>query len=389
MMEKYYADAVEKAKKREAFENEIKHQLRTEDRFIQYFSTYSEESVEQFINHYAKQKAGWHENVNSYWHLSKNKESKWYTLAKEAINKIAEKKVYNQMCRWLMREVTFPGMEISKDWDMWLTNPLFCPFAEPIEKEEVDAHINFMRSLDPSTKYDEFFSSTSFTPMSHVDELKDIANGTVDPEEDEDEKYYNYSRWFRYYDEVFSTQFVGYVPVGKLKKESYFVHYKHNLEKDPNVVNYWEVEGYTYPKHLSLEEQIELMDRYVKQYETYENKLRYEGWRWNRITSEFSEKVESIIHELQEYEEYVAIESNDDWREGLVQANEMFEREKILDALPHAYEEYVYLLSHKLGFEDWIEQKESYVTAEFLVGYKASILEGMRLNNEPENFDFW
>ena len=389
MMEKYYADAVEKAKRMEAFENEIKQQLRTEERFIQYFSTYSEESVELFINHYAKQKAGWYENVNSYWHLSKNKESKWYTLAKEAINKIAQKKVYNQMCRWLKQEARFPGMEISKDWDHWLGNPLYCPFAEPIEKEEVDAYIHFIRSLNPSITYDEFCSCNSFTPISHVSELEDLANGIIVPEEDEDIKYGEYCRWFRYYDEVFSTQFVGYVPLTKLNREAYYCHYKTNLEKDPNAVNYWEVEGFTYPRHQSYEEQIEMLDRYVKQYETYENKIGYEGWRWNRETDEFSEIVESLIYELQEQKEYVPVESNDDWREGLVQASEMFEREKILDALPYAYDEYVYLLAHKLGFEDWIEEKETFVTKDFLADYKAKILEARRMGDEPENFDFW
>ena len=388
-MEKYYADEVIKAKRMEAFENEVKQQLRTEERFIKYFSNYSEESVERFINHYAKQKATWFESVNSYWHLSKNKDSKWYTMAKEAINKIAQKKVYNQMCRWLMQEVSFPDIEISDDWDEWLLNPLYFPFAEPIEKEEVDAYINFIGSLESSTPYDDYSHCVHHTPLSHTDELKDIANGKVLAEEDEEDKYHHYSRWFRYYDEVFSTQFVGYVPVSKIHKESFYQCYKTNLEKDPNAINYWEAEGFEYPKHLSVESRRALIDRYVKQYETYENKIGYEGWRWCTTTRQFTERIDGIVYELQEQEEYVPVESNDDWREGLSQAKEMFERGKIVDALPHAYDEYVYLLANKLGFEDWIEQKESYTDATIIANHKASILEGRRLNNEPENFDFW
>ena len=389
MMEKYYADAIEKAKKKEALENEIMQQLRTEDRFIQYFSNYSDTSVELFINHYAKQKALWYEHVNSFWALSENKESKWYTMAKEAINKIAEKKVYNQMCRWLMQEVTFPGIEICDDWNKWLKNPLYFPFAEPIEKEEVDAYINFIGSLGLSNPDEEYFSCSIYAVLSHTDEIKNIANGKVITEEDEYDNNYNYGRWFRYYDETFSTQFVGYVPLSKFHRESLYQNYKANLAKDPNAVNYWEAEGYEYPKHLSVESNRELIDKYVKQYETYQNKIGYEGWRWCTATRQFTERIDNILYELQEQEEYVPVESNDDWREGLMQASEMFEREKIVDALPHAYDEYVYLLDHKLGFEDWFEQTGPFMDTTTLDTIKADILEGRRLNNEPENFDFW
>jgi hypothetical protein len=127
----------------------------------------------------------------------------------------------------------------------------------------------------------------------------------------------------------------------------------------------------------------------VKEFETYENKMGYEGFKWSILNNRFTEWVEGTIYELEEIEEYVAVTPNDDWREGLEIALEMYKRRKIIEAIPAAYEEYLYLLDNQLGFEDWLPLKEDLkAEVENNNEYKAGILEARKLLNEPENFDF-
>jgi hypothetical protein len=67
----------------------------------------------------------------------------------------------------------------------------------------------------------------------------------------------------------------------------------------------------------------------------------------------------------------------------------MFERTKLIEAIPAAYEEYLYLLEHKLGVEDWLPcEGTKSEDNDMIIKLKARILEGRKYLNEPENFDY-
>lgn len=382
-MKKYLANDLEKVKKRTAFEEAIKQQLRTEERFQQYFAQYDEKSVETFIEHYAKQKAYWYNYVTDYWHLTKNKQSKWYDMAKKAINAIAKKKVYNQYCAWLNGEVKYVNIDIAIEWDEWLENPLYFKYAEIITQAEVDTYISYINQLDEALTYEDRVSAHWHTPKNATYE----SDKEYDDEDLEFEKYEHYSRWFRYYDEVFGTEHVRRVSLQRFEKERYYSGYIKKLEeaKQPPPPP---AAPPKYIPPIDYEEMLAYTAKYVKQYESYENQMAYEGWWWHKKRCEFTERVEPVIYELEEATEYVPVQDNDDWREGLKLANEQHIRSKVIEAIMPAYEEYLYLLENELGFEDWIEKEDPNYEEAYIQERKANILAARKLLNEPEDFNF-
>ena len=381
-MKKYLAERVEEATKTEAFENEIKRTLRTEERFVNYFKQFDPESVESYIEYYAQQKAKWYQSANSYWHLKENRESQGYKNAIEAINFIAGKKVLNQMVQWLLGEAKFDGIDITNEWDVWLGNPLHFKYAETISQAEIDAFLSFINSLSEDeeyTKYQHLFSGTI-----------SLLNNEYENEEQYENyewEYESYSRWCKYYDNLFQTPLLRKVPFDKREKECFYAFFKEKLEKanQPQAP----AAPYDNLKFIDYDYQKSLIVRYVKEYETYENKMAFEGYKWSKERRSFLDRTESIMYKLEDIEEYVPVSPNDDWRKGLEIALDMNKRSKIVEALPAAYEEYLYRIEHQLGFEDWLEfQGTLNEENEYIQQFKARILEGRKLLNEPENFDF-
>lgn len=382
-MKEYLNEQVEIARKREAFEDAVKRQLRTDERMQAYFKQFAPDSVEAFIEAYAENKSGWYQYVENYWYQTENKQSEAYDLSKGALNEIARKKVFDQMCRWLNREVAFDGIEVAPDWDYWLRNPLYFPAAEPVTLEEVEAHIAYIQQLPEDVEYWDFTFHSSHTPRYLDDENNDLNN--PDGSETDDEEHYG--RWFRYYDNIFHAPNGLRVSLDRINKEDYYraIAKKKETEKNPSPA----VNPSDWPPYLDYEKQLELQDRYVAQYESYENKIAFEGWRWSQSTSRFTEMIESTIYNLEDLEEFVPVTPNDDWREGLNVALEMYKRGKVVDALPAVYEEYLILLHNDLGFDDWLpadgNKNEEPI---WIQSYKAEILEGRRILNEPADFNY-
>lgn len=378
-MKDYLEKKVETARKQEVFEEEIKLWLRNDERIQAYFKQFDTVSVEGFIEKYAEDKARWYHHVENYWHLKEKKLSKSYQAAQKALNLIAQKKVFDQMCSWLKGEVAFDCIEVAPEWDYWLRNPMYFPSAEPISQAEVDAHIAYIEQLPEDKDYWTYIPLFWLTPIKADQEAPD--------EIDEIDDLDDYGDWFRYYDKMFHGAAMEKFSSERVVKEDYYEGLKDNSEKEKNPVP---PEAPTEPKpYLDYEAKLKLQERYVAEFETYENKMAYEGYCWFLSTDEFTERVASTVFTLQELEEYVPLTPNDDWREGLKNALQMFERGKLVDALPVVYEEYLILLGNNLGFEDWFpreggENKDK----NWILNYKANILEGRKLLNEPEDFNF-
>jgi len=323
--------------------------------------------------------------VKNYWYLHENKESKWYKEAINVINAIGRKKVYNQMCFWLNREASFEGIKVASEWDYWLENPLYFKDAEPITQAEVNAIIEYIESVEEDDELSIDQSLAHYTPKVLSRRKKE----EEDEEEDDDDMDF-YGDWYRYYDKVFNTEHVQNVSLERMEKERYYYNIKEKSEKEKNPPAPAALEvPYVPPIIFHYETQLAYVARYVKKYENYENKMAFEGMQWGDAKREFVERVESPFYSLQKSKEYIAVTPNEDWRRGLINARTMFERTKLIEAIPAAYEEYLYLLEHKLGFEDWLPcEGTKSEDNDMIIKLKARILEGRKYLNEPENFDY-
>lgn len=76
------------------------------------------------------------------------------------------------------------------------------------------------------------------------------------------------------------------------------------------------------------------------------------------------------------------------WRESVLKTAANWEKEKIYEALPVAYKNYLNRLKMGIGFENDLTEDNIKFYIDLINGYKDRILKGRALNGEPEDFNF-
>jgi len=97
-----------------------------------------------------------------------------------------------------------------------------------------------------------------------------------------------------------------------------------------------------------------------------------------------TERAEEILEELTSVNVTLPIEANDDWRVGIINLWNKYQKDKVMAVLPLVYEEYCFKVENKIQVET-IEKKYMEGMANIV---KEQVLKGRELCGEPQNFDY-
>jgi hypothetical protein len=131
-----------------------------------------------------------------------------------------------------------------------------------------------------------------------------------------------------------------------------------------------------------------ILDFFVNTFEDKETQKMYK--KYKMMTTPISERAydyNEMWDLLAQNNEVWPIKAHYDWREAFNNCYTSYQRHKIVKALPLAYEQYKMYREMNIPFEG---PKESRIELyQSLVAFvKKEILQGRKLNGEPENFDF-
>jgi hypothetical protein len=368
----YYTRAIEEAKEREAFYQQIVEELRTEERYRNYFSGFAPESVERFIAYYATQKVNWYRYSEVHNSYEKRKDEQWYTMALRLFTTIQRKKAYEAIIRWGNYELSISEARSYYDLNKWLCNPFLCPYIEPVQAHEVEMAVRFIHSLgEERLKYLEH-SHFSIQTLQLLDEES--------LELDE----YNYPLFFRYWDKEYGTEHLVRKVPERIKKEmAYLSAYREQRKQQQPVAK-------TEPKQqkpsLAYYDR-KIVESFVAACETKEFKRMYKLKKWWSSRSEFSEFVERELEHLSGSPGHLPVESHHDWREAITRTAELYTREQVAECLPLVYQEYLDRLNKGDDFKDWTTEKDITLLP-WYPKHLQEILEGRKLMNEPADFNF-
>lgn len=367
----YYTKALDEAKEREAFYQQTVQELRTEERYQNYFCQFTPASVESFIHHYAMKKVSWYQYGNMFKNLRKRKNEKWYQIALQFLIAIQRKKVYQAIIQWGNYQLVVPEARSFYDFNKWLCNPFACPYIKPVQLHEIETAVCFIHSQsEEKLKHQshEYFTIQTLTLLEKI-ELDEYA----------------YPLFFRYWDDEYSIQNQTKQPE-RVKKELAYVEAFEECKKQsepPEPDTEPELQKPSFPYYHK-----DILEHFITACETADFKRLYKAKEWWENRRSFREFVEVELLDLSGSPRHLPIESHDDWREAIAQTAELYAREQVAEYLPLVYEEYINKLDAGDNFADWIKEDDFTEDNPWYPNYLTSILEGRKLMNEPADFTF-
>ena len=357
-------------------------ELKTEDRFVNFFKGYSSSSVESFIDSYAKKKVLWMEIGENRKKWTASTRDRWMDEASKCLELIQYKKLFNAQCLWLADQVKLQGISIYFDFGYWQERILDCPSVAPVTSQEIDLMIQFLKETPYDIKYDD---------GAYDGDASDFGKAYKKGETLE-----NYSPWFQYYDNEFGTYNLLGLPNIREEKDLYYMRIGNKIRVENLAKERGEKEK-PEPAHTVDNKPIlktyldDFTHKFVKAnespqfYRLYLEKRRADN-RYYR-----NEQVLEYLDELKEApDSLIMIEPADDWREAVANTFEHFRRQRVIDLLPAAFR--MYKKERRIGLEDPSLQNTSDISDELDVEFfkimRVNALLGRKSLGEPENFDY-
>ena len=274
--------------------------------------------------------------------------------------------------------------EVKVSWDFLSLgeNVLNCPFITTIQQDEFDL-------------YKQYICSDEYREMEDL-QIDDIR------EQDEDgEPMYVLPEWFEYHNIHTGAGKYMLLPDNKyIKEEAYLKiirdnnHQKiedryesgeiarHVPDERPLINDYYAGNMIPFIDKFETPETARLFKNYIAQ----TNSVMDENNEDDDETGlyEYIERIIEVMKGLPDGTK-VPIKENADWKVGLILAWNDFEKQKTIDCLDAAYDNYLFRIDNKIAFDN-DGNDESY--RDMANTIRNNVLEARRILGEEENFDY-
>ncbi|HEX5000892.1 MAG TPA: hypothetical protein VFW78_00205 [Bacteroidia bacterium] len=304
------------------FENlvqETVQQLYSDERYRNYFESFTESSVHDFIAEYAVLKAWYTLNNGQIKARIERELFRFRDLATQGLWEIQQKKLFNLTAEWRAQLITLPGVVVSEELSMWEFAISKCPYLEPVSQSEFNLYLSYL-------------SSGSYNHKTWAYNWQDYdAYRTCDPD--------NLPAWYHYFDKVTGT---GYLLTmqdkqGELSRAAAAAFLQQEGSKPvklPEDSKKPEL-PYTYESlhfFISTFESPNLLDCFMASEPKPDNNSK-------------DASLQAAIRILQSAEQVVPVSASDNWKEGIIQAANRYMSERISVALRQVYDDYLFRLS--------------------------------------------
>jgi len=376
---KYREERREAEEQREKIRMETKHRLKTDKAMQDYFKQYNATSIDNFIDSYANLKANYLQFGPKFGKSYERKNLRNYDEALNCLKQIQAKKMFDLRCQWGANLIKLEGVDITWDFMEWQEDIFNCPFLTPITQAEFDLFYQFATSNNFEYKDEEGI------------DFFEIINGDVSRPK-------NLSEWYIFHNTYTDSGKYLNLPDLRKEKERYYIKLcqKHknppsqnqnNEEKEDKetkkAIELPYLRGYVFK---DVENFVKLFedDKSKKSFYNFENYMQSLDHKPGTNDKYLTERAEEILEELTSVNVTLPIEANDDWRVGIINLWNKYQKDKVMAVLPLVYEEYCFKVENKIQVET-IEKKYMEGMANIV---KEQVLKGRELCGEPQNFDY-
>jgi len=354
---------------KEITEEEIKAEMDANTAMQEYFKQFASYSVDSFIDCYTRDKKRWINYGKRNVERKENHSIKWVTKAAEHLAILQQKKLFDMQCLWRAEKITIAQIVFCYDFKLWEKNILNCPFVEPVSEDDIHLYAAYLQSENAVD--DDNNGRSSVDEWQDYDEIKDAYNN--------EDANRNFPEWYDFYNSRRGTGVYMILPDIRGEKEEFYMELarEENRSKNPQ-------EPYIPENYLWYTDE-DKREWFIKTFETKEIQEYYTAYEWSQRNAGLNEDLEYYLHTLYEADEPVAMEANMDWAEAIKRTAIKYRNQKIAEALPQAWEQYMINIQMNIAFES---KRKFDAADEIRKIYKEGILKGRKLNGEPEDLDF-
>jgi hypothetical protein len=369
-------DELEKKKFFENLEQQFYEEIKNSEFAQEYFKSYHPNTIDSFVKRYAYKKTHLAQCYTFYsnrYYEKEVSELKFQEKAADMLEIILQKKLFNMQLLWRAGQLGIDEISISWDFRFWEKHILSCPFIPPIEVHEVDLMKEYLLLFNEYDEVDRgYFGWQDYDQVTAKD-----TDGTPEymPE------------WYQFYDSRMGTGTLLLLPDHKGKKEEYYL----NILREENSKNKPPV---SYPPQApSIYSDDQNLIDFCKYFET--DKYFHALFKYHKYYNEKENRrpnyddVDEAIKFLFTAERPIHCQSHLTWDKAIMAAAKEYKNTRIAESLDFVFEEYLMMKDLGImGQESAEEIKDAYIHDSVAEIYRKAILDGRKMNGEPEDFNY-
>lgn len=349
--------------RREQYQEIVKNtisELYGNARYWDFFKSFNEESVHDFIIEYASKKAWYLVNGNRILARRDNEQLRYRELAEKCLWEIQQKKLFNLQAEWRAGLKEIDGIQVTRDFLCWEKAITRCPFLEPVTKGELELYMDYIESgsyreknwLNNWQDYDVFRNEA-------------IGNDQM-------------PAWYRHYDLKRGTGYLMLLPDKKGAEERTYLEAWKSQSEFSGDQGFAEDEMLTGPMP-NLYLNYETLDFFIKTFET-KNLLKYfEAAECRPEDAAREVELQEALRILTRAGNGIQLPTASDWRDAVISGAKQYKNKKLLDNLPVVYENYLFRLHTGIAFNETGDDELYHEYLESALAYRDRVSEGKKL----------
>ncbi len=366
-------DDINRAINREKLISEIENDLKNNPRYKSFFDQYHPRSVNSFINDYKHNKMLWSMWGSLYESIEQKKILKYSGIAYNKLWEIQQKKLFNLQCQWRAENIELPGIQTSHDFLYWEQFIKQCTLIPPVTENEFDLYLEYILSDD--FEIDDSYNYT----WQNYDDFKAEYNDTGDES--------SMPGWYEFYDSRMGTGTLLTLPDIRGDKENFYINLFFENDKIENPQKWAPKQDPDNRPQLVYYDN-DVIEQFIETFEDIKIKDAYRAMK-NGDLNNFNyddSLIEAIDILKQDKDTELTLAGN--WRDSILQTARNYEKQKVYQAFPIAYNNYLKRINMGIGFNHELSDDSILHINQIVKNYKDKILKGRLLNNEPEDFNF-
>ncbi len=357
--------------------------LRANPLYRPWLEQFHPDSIPDFIRHYALEKVRVLRYGDNSTRWLQERITQYTDAAYERLWDIQRKKLFDLQCRWRAEQATVPGIDVSAEFEDWSSNSFIyrCPFLEPITPDEFELYCQFVAT---TADFEDDVEGNDYADWQNYEEFKN-------EHQDQTDGGLTMPEWYHFHNARCGTAVLMSLPDVRGTKEERYMEvarkaFQAKREKARAEDAAARAANPPDPRpRLGYAEQEARSLEFAERFETGKVKrlfaAHYQANK-NHNVSGLEEALETLENA---HEDLIAIEAHPDWRQAVIQAAANYRRQRLLEALPVVYDEYLTRQSLGITHPPLTDYESTFRAAKF---FKKQILKGRRLLGEPEDFSY-
>ncbi len=352
--------------------------LNENPKYKDFFEQFNASSVELFKESYAKDKADIAVRKEYFIHQCEDNESTFSVMASRLLWQIQQRKLFDLQCLWRAEQIEIPEITVSEDFKVQSENIEHCPFLPPITQIEYDRYISFLEQAD----FDDLFTyDRYFSDWQNYDDFKDYA-ADIESEYIGDEP----PEWYQYYELVTGLSTLYNLPDIKGGKERKYADLARERDRklwEEKNKNKQALPPDTRPRLDFFDR--EMKTEFIKRFEDYKTQYTYECN--DTYYSVYDDRdLDDAIETLHLADRTVYLDPTLPWRESIIASANNYSKQRIIEAFPGVYKNYLFRIENHLEFEKKQKSMPIYLNSSEIL--KGLILDGREILGEPRDFNY-